>query len=271
MRKVSRRNFLKTLGVGALAGTGAACYAQDCADWLEVVHKKVSLPRWDANGMRVAVLADLHVNNARELKRGIEAVQTAIALKPDLILIAGDFINIGGDEPIANVRKVLAPLSAAKCPKLAVMGNHDYVCPHPSMIVHAVQDSPATLLRNQIVDIEGVSVVGIDDAIQGLQKYDFFPRHRVSKSCIVLLHEPDYVSEIPKHASLQVSGHSHGGQVCLPFGIPLHTPRGARNYIAGYYPDAQIPLYVSRGIGTSGVNYRLFCRPEVTLLTLRSA
>ena len=91
----------------------------------------------------------------------------------------------------------------------------------------------------------------------------------MSKSLLALFHEPDFVSEVPKHVSLQVSGHSHGGQICLPGGYAVHTPFGAKKYKSGYYPDARVPLYVTRGVGTTGPDYRLFCRPEVTILTLR--
>jgi predicted MPP superfamily phosphohydrolase len=85
-----------------------------------------------------------------------------------------------------------------------------------------------------------------------------------------MLHEPDYVDDVtPAECSLQVSGHSHGGQMCLPFGRPLSLPRGARKYFGGFYPDAKVPLYVSRGVGTIGVDLRFFCPPEVTVLTLK--
>lgn len=111
----------------------------------------------------------------------------------------------------------------------------------------------------------------MDDATFNFQNYEFFPSEKVSKNCLAVLHEPDYVEEMPGHVSLQISGHTHGGQVCLPFGYAMHTPKGGRRYIAGYFPHANVPLYVTRGVGTVGIDYRLFCRPEVTILTLRSA
>src|SRR5947199_4618267 len=103
MRKVSRRKFLKTLGIGAIAGAGAACYAQDCTDSVVVERHELRLPSWDAEGARVALLADLHVNNEKELARGLRAVQMAVDLKPDLVLVAGDFINASGEEPLRNI------------------------------------------------------------------------------------------------------------------------------------------------------------------------
>jgi predicted MPP superfamily phosphohydrolase len=75
------------------------------------------------------------------------------------------------------------------------------------------------------------------------------------------------VERLETKSSLVVSGHSHGGQVCLPFGIALYTPYGARKYIAGYYAEARTPLFVSRGVGVNrGIRYN--CPPEVNILTL---
>jgi predicted MPP superfamily phosphohydrolase len=271
MPKLSRRNFLKSLGVGALAGAGAASYAQDCSDWLSVERRELELPNWEANGFRVALLADLHMNDASEAARAQRAIRLAIEQKPDLLVLAGDFVNRSTDESLSHIKEVLGGLSGAAFPCLGVMGNHDYWCSHPNLVLSAIKNSPLTLLRNELFEHEGVSIAGVDDAFQKLQNYEFFPKHRVSKSCLAILHEPDYVEEMPGHVSLQLSGHTHGGQVCLPFGVAMHTPAGGRRYVAGFYPHANVPLYVTRGVGTSGVNYRLFCRPEVSILTLRSA
>jgi hypothetical protein len=92
-----------------------------------------------------------------------------------------------------------------------------------------------------------------------------------SPSLIALMHEPDFVSILPKKVCLQLSGHSHGGQMCLPMGVPIHLPRGGRLYVQGFYPHAPVPLYVTRGIGTTGLDFRTFCPPEVSILTLRGA
>ena len=271
MPKLTRRSFLKTLGVGALAGVGTATYAQDCAEWLSVEHSELALPRWDANGFKVALVADLHMNNITERERAKRALRLALNEKPDVLIIGGDFVNHSSPDTIENITLALNELSDAKCPCLSVMGNHDYWCSQPQKVISAVENSPVKLLRNKIFEIDGVSIAGVDDAFEGLQDYEFFPESKVSKSCLGILHEPDYVDEMPAHVSLQLSGHTHGGQVCLPFGVAMHTPKGGRKYIAGYYPEANVPLYVTRGVGTSGVDYRLFCRPEVTVLTLRSA
>lgn len=270
-RALSRRTFLKTLGWGAVAGAGIGAYTQDCADWISLERHDLELPRWDANGLKLALLADFHMNSAAETARATRSIEMAIKEKPDLIVLGGDFVNHSTLDVLQHIPQALDPLQKAECPTVAVLGNHDYGCPHAERVVQAVKNSPVKLLRNQIFEFQGVSIAGVDDATAGLQDYSFFPKSKVSKSCLAILHEPDYVTDMPEHVSLQVSGHTHGGQVCLPFGLALHTPRGGRRYIAGYYPKARVPLYVTRGIGTVGIDFRLFCRPEVTVLTLRSA
>lgn len=268
---LSRRKFLKSLALGTATGAGAAGYAQNCADWLSVEHTDLNLPKWDLDGFKVALLADLHMNVANERERAVRAMRLALAEKPDLVVLVGDFVNSSTPEALRNIRVGLDTLREARCPCIGVMGNHDYWCPHANLVVEAVSDSPLVLLRNKIHDLEGLSIVGIDDAFQGLADFEFFPEDKVARNCLVLLHEPDYVDRVPRHASVQLSGHTHGGQICLPFGIPLKTPTGGKKYISGSFPDAPVPLYVTRGVGTSGPDYRLFCRPEISILTLRNA
>ncbi len=262
---------MKTLGIGALTGAVSASYMGDDANWLELKRRELKLPKWDAEGFKVALVADLHTNSQSQMVRARKAIAMAVKEKPDLLVIAGDFINYTSPTILDFITQTIEPLNDAKCPCLAVLGNHDYFCPRPDLIMDRLKRSPVKLLRNEIFDYQGISVAGVDDATEGLQDYSFFPEGSVSKSCLVVLHEPDYVTHMPAHGSLQISGHTHGGQVCLPFGYAMHCPRGGRKYIAGWFPHTQIPLYVTRGVGTVGVDVRLFCRPEVSILTLRSA
>lgn len=239
--------------------------------WISVEKYEVDLPKWDANGFRVAVMADLHTNSPREVEHAISAIRLAIAEKPDLIALPGDFVNFGDRKHLAYVQQALEVLHDAKCPVVATLGNHDYDCRDINGVVSAIRTSPAVLLRNQAIDVQGVTVAGVDDAIARRHRPGFLADASFSKSLLALFHEPDYVDVMPRQVSLQLSGHSHGGQICLPGGRPLHTPKGAWNYYAGIYPDAKVPLFVTRGVGTVGPRIRIFCRPEVSILTLRSA
>jgi len=118
-----------------------------------------------------------------------------------------------------------------------------------------------------------LTVVGIDDpvlghpdvaaAVRGLDGAD---------PTLWVLHAPAYVDRIapgnvPRPAAI-ISGHTHGGQMRLPFYTP-YTPYGSGRFVAGWYRDTLAPLYVSRGIGTVGIPARLFCPPELPIFTLR--
>jgi predicted MPP superfamily phosphohydrolase len=269
-KEYSRRDVMKALAFGGAAAVVPAGYADFSSNHLVVERVALSLPRWDADGFRVAVVSDLHANKPAMAARAADAIKLALAESPDLLIMPGDFVN-ESDEPYLDLlEQALRPLREAKCPVIATMGNHDYWARNPRKIID-VMASRTRLLRNEAVEVGGVTVAGVDDAIAKRHRTDFLERGKHSKSLLTLLHEPDFVSEVPEHVSLQVSGHSHGGQICLPTGRALHTPFGAKQYIAGYYPDARVPLYVTRGVGTTGTDWRLFCLPEVTLLTLRGA
>jgi uncharacterized protein len=246
-------------------------FARSSSYDLQIDRHELRLPRWDAEGFKVAVLSDLHLNSDAEAGRAQRAIRMAVAEKPDLVLLPGDFVNHSGPKNLELLATTLELCTLFSCPCVGVLGNHDYWTGHPEKVIATIRETPVKLLRNEVLDVSGVSLVGVDDAIQGKDRYDFFPRRETSRSCLAMLHEPDYVEEMPGHVSLQVSGHSHGGQICLPFGRALHTPRGARKYIKGFYENATVPLYVSRGVGTTGPDYRMFCPPEISVLTLRSA
>jgi uncharacterized protein len=92
------------------------------------------------------------------------------------------------------------------------------------------------------------------------------------EAAILLVHEPDFADEASKFpVDLQLSGHSHGGQVRIPFLPPLYLPELAKKYVLGTYQVGPLPLYTNAGLGTVGVPARLNCPPEITLITLRSA
>lgn len=268
---VSRRDVLRWTGTGALTALVAGSYGAVESSAVVVEQHEIRLPKWDAEGFRVAVVSDIHANDPIAASRTVTAVRLALEQKPDVIVLPGDFVNFSWYYTIDLMVDALKDLHEAKCPVVGTLGNHDYWTQNPRAIMRALETrTNMQLLRNQSFEVQGVTIAGVDDAIARLHQPQFVKEHD-NKSLIVLLHEPDFVKDVPTNASLQISGHSHGGQMCLPFGIPLHTPYGSWKYKTGFYPDAPIPLYVTRGIGTVGPPIRMFCRPEVSLLTLRSA
>lgn len=268
---VSRRAVLRASLAGVAGAAGFMAYADRSSYGLRMERHTLRLPRWDADGFRVVLLSDTHVNSDSAMRRGREAAELAVRERPDLIVFAGDAINTSRSYGLEHIARSFEPLREAKCPCVGVLGNHDYWVEQPAKVVEAVQGSPLRLLQNDQFECDGVTVAGFDDALVGRMRPDFLRKGAHSRSTIALLHEPDFVREMPGHVSLQLSGHSHGGQMCLPMGVAIHTPVGARDYISGFYPDAPVPLYVSRGVGTIGPDLRTFCPPEVSVLTLRSA
>jgi len=264
-KKISRRKFLKITSVAAL---GLGVTQVPCAYCLEVNHAELRLPRWDADGFRVALLSDFHADGSRQAGRAAEAARLAVREDPDVILFGGDFISHRGPDAAPNLRKALEPFLEARCPCFAVLGNHDYVA-DPMEVATIARHSHMKMLRNQVAEVQGVSIAGLDDGLFGLERPQCMNRS-LSRSLLALFHEPDYVTTMPSHVSLQLSGHSHGGQICLPFGVPLVLRTGAKEYVEGFYPDAHVPLFVSKGVGTIGIDYRAFCRPEINILTLRA-
>ncbi|HSI73662.1 MAG TPA: metallophosphoesterase, partial [Fimbriimonas sp.] len=262
-----RRDVLKAMGLGAAAAIVPAGVADLSSNHLVLEEHELRLPRWDADGFRVAIVSDFHANDAAKAERASNAIKLALAQKPDLIAMPGDFLDSSDEKRLGLLADALEPLREARCPVVSTMGNHDYWTKAPRKIVDLMSER-TKLLRNDTFEASGVTVAGVDDAIAGRHRFDFL-HGRHSKSLLALFHEPDYVREMPEHVSLQLSGHSHGGQICLPNGRAVQTPKGAKIYIKGFYPDARVPIYVTRGVGTTGPDCRLFCLPEVTLLTLR--
>lgn len=265
--KTSRRRFLKTAIYGGVGLTSAAQWGQSTR--LTVERHTLSLSKWDANGFKVGFISDLHTNTARQAERAVEALRLALVEKPDVLLIGGDFLNKDTPEAYKGLERFLRAAGGESVPIYAVLGNHDYWIPDAGRIVSMMQQSSVKLLRNDVVHVDGVTIVGIDDGIAGKDRHDILSSNADGKSTLALFHEPDFVTRVDKRVSLMLAGHSHGGQICLPFGYAVHTPRGAWNYKRGFYRDAEVPLYVTRGVGTVGPDVRLFSAPEVSILTLR--
>jgi predicted MPP superfamily phosphohydrolase len=131
------------------------------------------------------------------------------------------------------------------------------------------------VLANQSVSIEAKGarfwVGGVDDVLEGSADLDA-TLHEIptGESVILLAHEPDYADYVTRYpVDLQLSGHSHGGQVRVPFLRPLWLPDLAKKYIWGLYKIGGLTLYTNPGLGTVGAPVRMNCPPEITLLTLR--
>jgi uncharacterized protein len=280
---IDRRKFI--FGAAAL---GAAAMAADSLllepNRPQIVRREIALRRWPEylNGFTIALLSDLHYDSRFSVHPLKAAIGMVNSLHPDLIAITGDFVTAssfdGGEEKAAaNAEPCAALLAQMHAPHglWAVLGNHDWAS-DPDRVTGALHAQHIPVLANQSVAIEangarfwlaGISEIlfltsDLDAALANIPQ---------DEATILLAHEPDYADHASRHpVDLQFSGHSHGGQIRLPFLPPLYLPEMARKYYSGLYQVGPLTLYTNPGLGTMGVPIRLNCPPEITFITLRS-
>jgi len=286
---LTRRKFLK--GGAGLAAAGGLGIAVDAA-FMEPNHPRlerieVRLPRLPAglDGFMVAQLSDFHYDPRFTVRPIQTAVSATNQLQPDLVVLTGDFVTV----PFLERRgaAMRAADAADPCARLlsgltgrhgavAVLGNHD-VSADADHVTTSLQSSGIQVLRNQCQPIEREGarfwLAGVDDVLGGGANVSETLRGIPSGEAVVLLcHEPDFADIVARHpVDLQLSGHSHGGQVRFPLIGPLYLPELARKYPIGLRRIGSMMLYTNRGIGTIRLPVRWNCPPEVTFFTLRSA
>lgn len=268
-RGVSRRRFL-SLGMAGIAGAFVADTAWYEPQALQV--ERIALPS-NSPGKKVRLLqiSDLHLSG---FNRYFAKVTRQVAdLQPDLIVLTGDYL-----EEERNIRGVLSFLKELKATHgiYAVQGNWEYWSRlEGENLRRHFAGAGVKLLINERADLEiygrALSIFGLDypsatDYLHQLQR-EVDPQ----RFNLLLSHVPAFAHEqLNENINLILSGHTHGGQVRLPFLPPLYLPRYSGRFVSGFYQvsEHRIPLYVSRGVGTSVMPLRLFCRPEITLFEL---
>jgi uncharacterized protein len=277
--RVTRRAFFKWMGaLGVATGASAlgAAYAFNVEPHnIQVERIEMALPRLPGafDGMTIAHLSDLHLGPYVSEEHLLTAVRMTNELKPDAIVLTGDLVNSSWHyiQPCAEIiSRFEAPLGV-----FAVLGNHDYWVGFLNHMLQSVRETGIMLLRNQAVPItRGSSTlyfVGIDDLWLRLANIKRALETVPNNACkIALMHEPDF-ADISAQAEidLQLSGHSHGGQVRLPVIGPLILPKYGEKYPMGAYRVGNFTrLYTTRGVGVLPPGVRFNCPPEITLLTL---
>ncbi|WP_409344107.1 metallophosphoesterase [Paenibacillus sp. MBLB4367] len=283
-KPMTRRSFLRlglqisggVLASGVLTGLYAR-YAERF--WYKVTRLTLSLPRLPAafDGMRIVQFSDVH--HGRDFgTEHVEAVAGRIeSLKPDMICFTGDLFDARYGE-LTNACTPLLKRLTAPLGKWAVLGNHDYEVDSGG-VTKELQEAGFTVLSDQhrVLERNGerIWIAGVSDFIYGLPSMEDALKGANDRGFTLLLsHAPDYAdTAMPYNVDLQLSGHSHGGQIRLPFAGALFTPEGAKTYIAGLYKlnGGAMQLYTNRGLGTSLIPLRFLCRPEITVLTLKRA
>ncbi|MCP3775247.1 metallophosphoesterase [Paenibacillus sp. MZ04-78.2] len=279
--KLSRRSFLKTLtltaaGLIALPGAtyGYARYAEP--KWLEVTEYTLSFARLpqQMDGIKVVQFSDVHLGFHFDTKDLSELIGLINRIQPDIVCFTGDLVDhtVGPDgDAYARVLSELKPPLG----KYAVLGNHDFK--EPRQVRSLLKSAAFELLTNKMVRIQhqGSSMVmaGVDDQWKGNPDIDkALARVKPEDFVILLSHCPDFADIAVRYSvDFQLSGHSHGGQVRLPFYGHVMTPKFGRKYVLGHYVlgAGKLQLFVNRGIGVSTHPVRFLCRPELTVFTLR--
>ena len=249
----------------ALLGGFAGARADPVARLLAVV-----LPGWPAGAapVRVLVWSDLHLGNrATDRGRLMRLVAQANALKPDLVVLAGDYIA-GHERADAAVAPGLLALRGLKAPAVAVMGNHEYWT-DPHRVRRVLTDAGVTVLANQAVRRGPLVVGGMDDMVNRRDDAaaTVAAMRRLGAARLVVSHSPDIAGKLAADVPLLVAGHTHCGQIVLPFwGPPVDV--AARRYRCGVVREGGRLVVVTAGTGTSVAPLRFGAPPDWWLLTL---
>jgi uncharacterized protein len=225
------------------------------------------------NGYRIIQISDFHLGTSLNIEHLDQIIRLINSLNPDLVAITGDFVNHDADKHAPDISRILTQLSPKEY-KIGVLGNHDHWT-DAEAVRCALKSSSVIELRNSILEIRrnGASLflAGIDDHLAGHDDLDAIINQLPDQAqAILLAHEPDFaeISAPTGRFSLQLSGHSHGGQIILPMiGAPYLPPLG-RKFPAGLYEVNGMKLYTNRGLGTSWLGLRVNCPPEITCFTL---
>ena len=243
--------------------------------WLQIVSLEMTLPHLDPkfDQYRLVHLSDIHADDWMTPQRLQKLVNTVNRLQPDAIALTGDFVTTQPEKyrDTLSTLKNLTPADGT----FAVLGNHDHWS-NPEVVRQSLEAAHVTLLANSVQSLmrDGnvLAIAGVDDVWTGNDNLEqVLDRLPPKGAHILLVHEPDFAdqSAVTQAFDLQLSGHSHGGQVKLPFlGAPKLPPYGQK-YPFGRYTVGEMLQYTGRGVGMVRPRVRLNARPEITVITFR--
>lgn len=282
------------IGLGVLAvaavGAGISGYhyvtAVEPANF-EVKEVRLALPRLTPafDGLRLVQISDIHLGGWMDRDRLERVVNLALEQHPDVYLLTGDYLLGYGWSPeraglLAQLTEAIRPL-AQDAPVMGILGNHDTRSSARAvrgMFARAgvtdLSNAVYTLRRRGPQGEEQFHIAGVDDYYTGDARLNRVLRHLPDQGgAILLAHEPDYadISAATGRFDLQISGHTHGGQIVLPRVGPIALPRYGRKYPLGLYRVGNMWQYTNRGVGMGPFPVRLNCRPEISVFVLTRA
>ena len=233
----------------------------------------------EASNLKIAFISDIHYNHFMNYERLERMIEKINANKPDIILFGGDLFDDPSNYPPSEEAQqeliTLLKSLQADLGKFAVSGEEDHDPAVSDMIENLLYQADFELLTNEHLmitknNVTAVNLIGIDSQIGGNPDISLaFENVDTSAYTIVLTHAPDIVSELPlNNIDLVLAGHSHGGQIALPFIGALSKKEGAIVYSSGEYTINQTKLIVSNGLGTTESDIRIFADPQCHMIRL---
>lgn len=234
---------------------------------LEITQTQIGEPPGE-KAIVIAQISDLHLQEVGNLERSV--LRRVQEIEPDLLVLSGDVID--KQESLAQLDVFLTGLNAPL--KIAVLGNWEYWSGVDlKRLEQLYKDHGVELLVNAsaqyTVKGRALDVHGVDDYTAGNPRINII-EGKASELSVLLQHSPGFFQEdlsFLGRLTLCISGHTHGGQMTL-FGWPIWTPRGSGEYVKGLYQTKTCPMYVSRGVGTSLLGFRIGARPEIAVFAL---
>ncbi|MGH9601343.1 MAG: metallophosphoesterase [Terriglobales bacterium] len=282
-KPLTRRQMLgRTLLVLGAATAGYGFLIEPRRIVVERIEMRLRRLPGEFDGFRIAQLSDIHYGPFMSSDFVRRAVAEINQLQPHLVALTGDFVShpFGKPAGIEGARYIVPCAEAlhglrADYGRYAILGNHDH-WNHPATVRNHLDATGFPVLLNQAVALEKDNarlwLVGVDDVLSGRPDLEkALQRVPAGEAVILLVHEPDFADHAAQFpVDLQLSGHSHGGQVRLPWlGAPI-LPRLARKYPVGLNRVGSLQVYTNRGLGVINPPVRWNCPPEITLLTLRT-
>ncbi|MGF1677029.1 MAG: metallophosphoesterase [Rivularia sp. (in: cyanobacteria)] len=244
-------------------------------NWIDVNYVQLKLPNLasEFNGYRIVQISDIHVDKQTKKRRLNHIFRLVNQQKPDLIAITGDFVTRRQAKFIPKLKATLGQLSASH-QTVAVLGNHDYWA-DAKQISEVLAQTDILNLANKVYTVKRdhamLHIAGVDDVWVGKDRLDLVLEQLPQAGAAILLaHEPDFAdtSAMTNRFDLQLSGHSHAGQIRVPFLEPPLLPALGQKYYEGLYKVGEMFQYTNRGVGMTGLHLRFSSRPEITVFIL---
>jgi uncharacterized protein len=244
-------------------------------NWIEVKQVSLNLPHLDRafENYKIVQVTDVHADEWMNHDRLAQIVQRVNHQNPDLVALTGDYISRRAE----RYAPILEELNQLQAPDgaFAVLGNHDQWT-NPQLVRQILQRSGVAVLRNQVQPIQrgdaSLNIAGVGDVLTHDDDLNQVLRQMPETGMgVMLAHEPDFAdaTAATERFDLQLSGHSHGGQIKIPFVKKRALPPLSKKYPIGLYQIGDLQEYTSRGVGVAhGLRFRFNCRPEITVFTL---